>query len=314
MALTPAQLEVRDRLFDLGGDRPTFRDGLARELRAALQAGLADVAERLELVGADLWLDKNGLHKIHTCERHWAAERAHGFPGWSPATARGVVSHRAIQLGQFLREPLPPADVVDLAIDRIALEGDDYSPAGWLKAAAPADLADLRAGAVEVVTKFEECFPPLVAAWRPRIESSFHVDLHGGTITLRARPDIALGKADGHTARVLIVDLKTGQPYQSHADDLRFYALVETLRAGVPPFRIASYYLDGARWTAEDVDEAVLHVAVRRTIDGARKLAAVQLGEREPDATVGPTCRFCVIRDDCDAAIAAASEPGAENP
>jgi hypothetical protein len=301
--LTPAQQATCDGLLDLGGARPTFRADLGRELHHRLTEATDAVAERLELTAASLWVDKRALAGIHGCERRYEADKAAGFPGWSTALARGTIVHRAIQLAPFLPNPLPPLDVVDLAIERIVTDGDERSPAEWLRTTSKGELAELRAEATDVVTKFEETFPPLRAAWRPRIESTVRHDLHRGAITLGARPDLALGRAAGHEARVLIVDLKTGGRYSRDADDLRFYALVETLRMGVPPFRIATFYLDTARWDAEDVTEEILELATRRTIDGARKLAELQLGERVATYSPGPPCGYCAVRHDCEGAV-----------
>lgn len=273
-------------------------------MRADLHKRLTDatsaVAERLELIGDSLWVTKRALNGIHGCERRYIDDEAEGFPGWSPSSARGTVVHRAIQLAPFLSTPRPPMDVVNLAIDRIIEDGGDRTPAEWLRAAPAGDLADLRADATAAVTKFEEAFPPLVAAWRPRVDVAIRHELHRGTITLSAQPDLALGKAEGHQARVLIVDLKTGLRYQNHADDVRFYALVETLRLGVPPFRIATFYLDTARWDGEEVTEDLLELAVRRTIDGVVKLAELRLREREAAIAPGPACGYCRLRNDCE--------------
>ena len=300
MALTPVQEDVRAGLLDLGGERPTFPADLRANLHRRLTEATSAVAERLELTGQTLWIDKRTLVGIHGCERRFEAEELAGFPGWTIATARGTVIHRALQIAPFLASPLPPKDVVDQAVSRIIEDDGDRTPARWLRETSPAELAELKADATEVLTKFEECFPPLVSKWRPRIEAQIRHDLHGGVITLGARPDLALGKPEGHQARVLIVDLKTGQRYQSHADDLRFYALVETLRLGVPPFRIATFYLDAARWEHEDVDEDLLELAVRRAVDGAIKLAELRLGERTASISPGPACAYCSERDECD--------------
>jgi hypothetical protein len=313
-ALTPAQQATLEGLLDLGGERPTFRADLAVELRKRLTDATDSLAERLELVSRSMWLDKRALAGIHGCERRYEADRADGFPGWSAALARGTVVHRALQLAPFLPKARPPLEVVDLAINRIVTEGDDRSPADFLRDASDAELAELRADATDVVTKFEETFPPLVAAWRPRVESMVRYELHKGTITLGAKPDLALGRAAGHQARVLIVDLKTGQRYSRDADDLRFYALVETLRLGVPPFRIATFYLDSARWEAEDVTEEILEIAVRRTIDGAAKLGQLQLGERVATYSPGPACGFCGLREDCEGAVEWAETAAGANP
>ncbi len=99
---------------------------------------------------------------------------------------------------------------------------------------------------------------------------------------------------------MLIVDCKTGRPYHWTLDDLRFYAMVETLRIGVPPFRVASYYLDTATWHAEDIDADVLAITVRRVADGARKMAELRLSEREATFTPGAACRWCSVRTTCE--------------
>jgi hypothetical protein len=70
----------------------------------------------------------------------------------------------------------------------------------------------------------------------------------------------------------------------------------------VPPFRVASYYLESARWQAEDITEDVLVVAANRVIDGVVKLADLRLGVRAPAVTPGPACSYCRLRDDCPGA------------
>ena len=117
---------------------------------------------------------------------------------------------------------------------------------------------------------------------------------------LWGKVDLVLGVARGDEARSLIVDLKTGRSYPGHLDDLRFYALVQTLRIGVPPFRVASYYLDTATFHAEDVTAEMLAVAVRRTVDGAVKMARL-LDPATPAAlSPGPTCTWCTLRTTCE--------------
>ena len=99
---------------------------------------------------------------------------------------------------------------------------------------------------------------------------------------------------------MLIVDLKTGWSYPHHFDVLRFYALLQTLKVGVPPYRVATYYLDSATFHHEDVTEATLEVAAGRTVDGVRKIAWLLQDAGPAAITPGPTCRWCRRRDDCD--------------
>ena len=68
----------------------------------------------------------------------------------------------------------------------------------------------------------------------------------------------------------MIIDLKSGGASTQHRDDLRFYALLETIRIGVPPRLVASYYLDQGLAHAESVTEGMLDATLARTVDGAR--------------------------------------------
>lgn len=312
-ALTPAQEAVRRELMGAGQPRPSFDAGLSRRLRVELTEATASVAERLELLGTDLVIRKADLARIHQCEGWSQAEEAAGFPGWTAARAKGTVAHKAIELSAFIAQgsTRPPLELVDLAIDRILAEGDDYTPRPWLLDASAVEVAELRAGANDLVAKFLESFPPLKTKWRPRLESPVTLDLHQATISLRSRVDLALGRAEGHQANVLLVDFKSGRAHAGHVEDLRFYALLETLRSGVPPFRVATYYLDAGSWAAEDIDQDVLQSATRRVIDGVTKLAELRLGEREVTFSPGAACGWCPARPGCVAADQAAEAESA---
>ena len=98
----------------------------------------------------------------------------------------------------------------------------------------------------------------------------------------------------------MIIDLKTGRPAHRHREDLRFYALVETLRTGVPPRKLASFYLDVGQPVIEDVTPAVLRTAVRRTLDGVNALIELTVEGRVPVKRAGLTCRWCPLNQTCD--------------
>lgn len=299
LSLTPTQRRVLEELMAAGRPRPSFPDTLAERLRAALEEGLSEVAAR---VGPDgVFIRKADLSQVHGCEAHHLAESSSPF-GWNARNARGAVAHKALELSVNLRPCPPAAALVDLAIERLVEDDWDWGPGRWLSEVPEAEAAELRAFAADVVHKFQDEFPPVKQAWRPRLESSLSAVLCGGRVTLRGKVDLALGQAHGTEARVMIVDFKTGQPSAVHVDDLRFYALLETLRVGVPPFRVASWYLDSGHWHAEDVDEDVLDVAVRRTVDGVEKIVELRVDERAARLQPGPTCGYCVLRSDCDGA------------
>ena len=301
--LTPTQRRVLTEVMGLGQARPSFDPGLGLRLRDELETALSGVADGLG--DQQLSVSKQALAEVHACERHHVAQA--GSFAWSVATATGTVTHKAIELGAVMRWPPGPEELVDLALDRLAADLD-WGPGAWLVAADPVEQAELRGAVLDRILKFSDEFPPLKLSWRPRLESSLSTGLCADRIWLRGRVDLALGRATGSTAGVLIVDFKTGRPGRSGADDLRYYALLETLRTGVPPFRVASWYLDSGQCHAEDVNEDLLASAARRVIDGVRLLSELRTEGREPTINPGPACGYCICRDDCEGARAWAAE------
>jgi hypothetical protein len=293
--LTPTQVQVATELFARGQPRPEFDPAVGPALRHILEEGLGPiVADRQP--EAPLFLSKRTLAQVHSCEGLLQASRDAGF-SWSPAAARGTVAHKAVELSVTLRDESTPLDLVDFAIERL-IDGTERGISQWLLDAPAAEVAELRGAAADWVVKFQDTFPPLRRAWRPRLESALTVDLCRGRAILRGKVDLALGKAEGTQARVMIIDFKTGRPQAVHAEDLRFYALLETIRVGVPPFRLATFSLDSGTWIGEDVDDGVLLSAARRTIDAAAKLVELEEG-RGPKLRAGPSCRWCPAAATC---------------
>jgi hypothetical protein len=292
----PAQQEVLDLLGAAPVARPEFDAGLRHELRAELEAGLAPVLG-LVPAGESLWLGKRALATVHGCEGRYLAEHARPF-AWSPATARGAVAHKAIELGVHWSGEATALDLVDEAVARLIESGDGCGD--WLSTCSPTERAEVRAEANERVATFQECFPPLKPEWTPVTESRIRAELSGGRVVLPGKVDLSLGRARGTTAGKVLLDLKTGGFSPRHLDDLRLYALIETLRLGTPPRLLAGYYLDEGRVHPEVVTEGLLAAAVRRTVDGAARIAALLHGGDAPELRPGPSCRWCPAIDDCD--------------
>ena len=144
---------------------------------------------------------------------------------------------------------------------------------------------------------FLELWPPLKPQWRPRCESKVGADLLDDRIHLAGKVDLSIGVADGMRAGKVLIDLKTGGFSPSHLDDLRFYALIETIKLGVPPRRVATHYLDTGKLVPEDVTEATLAVrgeAARSTVSDAGSSCAGQTRRRSPSpaprAGGAPSC------------------------
>ena len=295
--LTPAQQRTLDVLGASAGERPTFAPELADRLRAQLEAGLAEVVADLA-PDEDLVISKHLLSQVHACEVRLLADEAAGdtFEVTLPI-ARGTVAHKAIELGIHWRgEPLP-LDLVDEAMASLATT--DHWLTDFLQTCSDAQRAELRSEAGDRVHKFFECFPPLDPRWRPVTESRQTVLLVDGRVSLKGRVDLTLGTARGMQAGKVIVDLKTGSPNPLHRDDLRFYALLDALRLGVPPRLVASFYLDLAEAATEAVTEGTLEAAAARTVDGIRRLAALRTGTEAPVHRPSLACRWCAHLETC---------------
>lgn len=294
--LNPAQRRTLDALGAAGADRPAFDADLGDRLRADLDDGLAPVLDDLG-PDEDLNLAKHLLSRVHGCEVRFLAEDDEDFVASVPV-ARGAIAHKAIELGVHWRREAPPLELVDEAIAR--LTNAEHWLTDFLQRATEADLAELRGTAGDKVAKFFECFPPLRREWRPVTESAQYVDLAGGRVVLRGKVDLTLGQAHGLQAGKVVIDLKTGSPNPSHREDLRFYALLDAVRIGVPPRLVASFYLDEGSAHTEAVTVDLLDAAVARTVDGARRVVALRAGTTAPRHRPSFGCRWCSQLAVCD--------------
>lgn len=302
LSLTPVQRRTLADLGAAGIERPAFPDDLGRRLRADLEAGLAPVVADLA-PDETLHLAKHLLARVHGCEGRLLAEDAAGeeFVVTVPI-ARGTIAHKAVELGVHWPGEALPLVLVDEAIARLSVT--DHWLQAFLASCSPGDRAELRGEAADRVAKFFECFPPLVPTWRPVTESSQIVELAGGRIRLRGKVDLTLGTArpdaEGRVrAGKVVIDLKTGGPNPVHRDDLRFYALLDAVRLGVPPRLVASFYLDLGEARTEEVTEGVLDATVARTVDAARRIVGLRAGTVGPAFRPGPACRWCVAAATC---------------
>ena len=295
----PAQQEVVSLLGASKEDRPTFDAGLRDELRGLLEEGLEPLVETIASDRFDddvLYLSKFRLVQALGCERKFLAELSEPFQ-WSPATARGTLTHKAIELSVHWQEAASPLELVDEAMAR--LQNADKSIAYYLERCDETERAELRAEAGAAITQFLECFPPLKPKWRPTTDSPIRAELHDGLIVLSGKPDLTLGQPEGTVAGKVIIDFKTGRFSPSHREDLRFYALLEALRI-LPPRLLATYYLDQGRFHPEEVTRDLLLSAAARVIDGAHRYVELASRHRWPTVTPGPACRWCPVQPDCD--------------
>lgn len=292
--LTPAQQETLDALRPPPEDRPSYRSTLRMDLRHRIEGELATVADHLD---DPLWVNKRSLAAVHGCEARLRAEEERPFE-YSVATARGQVFHKAVELSVHLADRRQPLELVDEAI--ASLQARDSRLAEFLQGLTEVETAELRGEVGARITGFLETFPRLRLAWRPTTEATRRVEMCADAITLHGRFDLTLGSPTDTTAGRVIVELKTGSTTGGHRDDLRFYALLETLFTGVPPLLLATFYVDAGHVETERVDEDLLESAVRRTTSGVTRLADLREPDTAPRVVPGPPCRWCPLRGTCE--------------
>ena len=217
---------------------------------------------RVTALDTTLFISKGMLTSVLGCEEHFQEKEEFR---WSVPTAIGTVAHRAIELLTGWRGAPYPATLVDESIARLGERPNSLGD--FLNAMTEGDRADLRNAATDRVVKFTESFPPLQQSFIPVAESSIRWP-ETGPIVLGGKSDLTLGRAEHGESRKVIIDLKTGGAWPNHMDELRFYALLETLRTGIPPRLIAGFYLDAGRAVPEEVTIETLGSAMRRTLDG----------------------------------------------
>jgi hypothetical protein len=296
MDLTPAQRRTRDQLIGVGG-LPPIDPGLAARVRAGLEARLAEAGVAAGS-GADIWLGKHRLNDHQRCEGLFEAGLLREGPGFehSPRTAAGALFHRAIELDVASERDVDPRTLCERSAGN--LEAADRSFGRYWSGLDHLDRAELVTDAGRHLELFRASFPPLVRRWAPQPELRLKTTLAGGRVVLSGTPDLVLGRS-----RRLVLDFKSGSAWPEHPEDMRFYALLLLLRTEVPPYRVATFFLDSGEWQAEDVTEETLGHAAGRVALAA--IATLELrGGRRPELRPGTHCGWCPRQVRCPAAAA----------
>ncbi len=291
VALTPAQQRTL-ALIRRDPEPMVFDEAFVADLVTTATEAVAAFSDRLG--GEKLWISKGRLASVHGCEVKYL--QPDDF-AWTPTTAAGFVAHKAIELAQYWRGDPSPIDAVDEALARLADQADGRG--AYVEGLTDADWAELRSRAVDRTTKFLQDFPPLPRSAQPVYEASARWQ-PPGTIEFSGKADLVVGRPSGRESRLLIVDLKSGSRSFHHRDDLRFYALLQTLRHSVPPRQLVTYYLDYAEADSEDVTEGILQAALHRALAGIERHIELVVEGRPPDKRPGVACRWCPLRTSCE--------------
>jgi len=308
LELTPAQRRTLDGLIGTG-ERPVFPTDLVSGLRDRIE----EAARAFELA-EPLWLGKSNLSDLGRCPGLFDAVRAgeRGPFAFSPRFAAGRLAHKAVELEVAGRQDRDPHELLEEAAER--LREDEAFREFWDGLAELRRDETLMQGA-KTLELFRATLPPLRRLRRelaPSTEWHVRSELLGGALVLSGQLDLVLGAgstAEPNRATRLAIDLKTGRAWPEHAEDMRFYALLLALRFGVPPYRVATLYLDSGEWQAEDVDARVLDRAADRVIEAVRAVSASESGH-PLSLRPGPYCDWCPRAPTCPSALSARLGPG----
>jgi PD-(D/E)XK nuclease superfamily len=282
------------------GSGAAFDPDLPERLRSYLEAGVAGM-----LADERVRLSKERLNDLDRCEGSFAAALAGERHPFAPTAknAVGVLLHGALEADAATPTEEDPEALVAAACS--ALAADRRFGPFWsgLDAMAQAGIA---ADALAGVELFRASFPPLGPARRllaPAAERWVGASLAGGRVTLSGRIDLMVGRSEPRRATRVLIDLKTGGAWPEHAEDMRLYALLFTLRFGVLPLRVASFFLRSGECQPEDVSEPMLVRSADRVIRAVRTAARIRDGAGgEPALRAGPHCDWCPRKGTCPAA------------
>src|ERR1700722_9014536 len=97
--------------------------------------------------------------------------------------------------------------------------------------------------------------PRFAPGWMPRTNDRVAIPLAGGRVVLHGMFDLVVGLPQPRTASLCALGLSTGGPWAVARRSLHYLSLLETLRSGTPPFRLALLQSASGRYGVEDVRE-----------------------------------------------------------
>jgi len=285
---------VVDRLRTPGAARPGVDPELAGGLREWLEDELAGPVASMGESVSPIRVRKDALTQVLLCEAHFAASRT-APRVLSPQLARGSL------VDALFRQWVTVGEVGDPLADGLgALAADDAgAEIASFVASLPAERR--RALALEVATHVDRVradWPVPSPAWLARTQDRITVPLAGGRVLLAGVIDLALGGPALDQASVCLVEVKSGARRVEHRADLHFYALLETLRTGAPPFRVGTYYTATGELDVEPIGEDVLVGALQRVVAAAGRMCRLA-GGGAPRPMPNPLCAWCVGLPTC---------------
>lgn len=294
--LTPRQVRTLDELLAIGDKRPTADPTIVSEIVARLDVAVSPALEHW--TERSLYLTKSQYLSTLRCEGELLAAAQQPRTGLSAAAVAGTVAHRAVQLS-YTHPLRPVSDYVKQSV--IGARTSDQELDAWWSKVSVSEQSDLLVQITSKVTNFLDDFPPLDPSWSPRFEEPLVAKI--GKLTLASRADLLIGRPRADlTQTMVLIDLKSGAIKDEHVDEAQFYALIATIRHGVPPWRSLVYSLASGDYTQPDVTATTLFETAAKVGLAVNSLVDVLTERRTPVLNPGVHCRWCPSKTTCPVA------------
>jgi hypothetical protein len=255
--------EVLALLRDGSGRRPRFDPGLAGGLRAWLEDGAAELLAGRGESASPLFLGPRLL---------WGEPAATLDPSEAtPPPSYPTDLVRSCLVRALFRQMVTTGQVEDPlgdALDALRIDPGRQAMVHHIDGLAPAERTALATSLRLHTENLERLTPRFAAGWLPRTHDRVAIPLAGGRVVLCGTFDLLVGAPVPGRAALCAVGLTTGGRWAQARTVLHYLALLETLRSGVPPFRVALLHSAVGRYGVEDLLEEhlraiVSHVAAR---------------------------------------------------
>ncbi|MHB8431716.1 MAG: PD-(D/E)XK nuclease family protein [Acidimicrobiales bacterium] len=275
------------------------------ELVACLRSSIEDDFERANTTnpspGTDqvspqspLLVTKDRLTRALACEAHHVVSEF-GERRLTVAMACGVL------VDALFRQLVTVGAINDPMVDGTDALASDVQQRPlllWIESLPPAERRELEVEVVRQAKALVARWPKLDPGWLPRTQEPIRCALSGGSLLLTARVDLAVGSPAGDESSIAMVEIKSGRRRAEHRADLHFYALLETLRSGAPPFVVATYYTRTGELDVDPMTEELLVDAARRTRAAMGVLVELAQGV-SPRRIPNGLCGACSALPEC---------------
>jgi hypothetical protein len=267
--------EVLALLRDGAGQRPRFDPGLAGGLRAWLEDAACLVVQARGEDAPPLFLGPRQL--LGQAGGWFRSEEGDGEGGAEDGGATmSTPLVTACLVHVLFRQLVTTGAVGDPLVDGLAALRVDPGRADAVRhvEALPVGArAALAATLANHVGHLIDLTPRFAPGWLPRTDDRVAIPLAGGRVVLHGVFDLLVGAPVAGTASLCAVGLTSGGPWARARRVLHYLALLETLRSGTPPFRLALLHSAAGHYGVEDIREehlrAMVSHLVRRLADPA---------------------------------------------